>query len=96
MVLYMTNPITIHVILFVFMTILYRYIPGGFNKNFARTDGIEKLQKEPTWMDVIYMSAVTHTTTGFGDFLPTTAMARFCVTMHVILVFCFVVLGVKI
>jgi hypothetical protein len=89
----MASPITVHVILFVIMTILYKYIPGGFNNNFARTDG---LKKEPTWMDVTYMSAVTHTTTGFGDFLPSTNMARFFVTLHVVLVFCFVILGVKI
>ena len=37
-----------------------------------------------------------YTTTGFGDFLPSTKTAKFCVTMHVILVFCFVILGVKI
>lgn len=89
----MTNPITVHVLLFIVMTILYKYIPGGFTNNFTRADG---LKKEPSWMDVIYMSAVTHTTTGFGDFLPSTNMARFCVTAHVILVFCFVILGVKI
>jgi uncharacterized membrane protein len=89
----MASPITVHVILFVFMTILYKYIPGGFTSNFTRADG---LKKEPSWMDVLYMSAVTHTTTGFGDFLPSTNTARFCVTLHVILVFCFVILGVKI
>ena len=89
----MTSPITVHVLLFVVMTILYKYIPGGFTSNFTRADG---LKKEPSWMDVIYMSAVTHTTTGFGDFLPSTNTARICVTLHVILVFCFVILGVKI
>ena len=89
----MTSPITVHVLLFVVMTILYKYIPGGFTSNFTRADGIKK---EPSWMDVIYMSAVTHTTTGFGDFLPSTNAARFCVTLHVILVFCFVILAVKI
>lgn len=89
----MTSPITVHVLLFVVMTILYKHIPGGFTSNFTRADG---LKKEPSWMDVIYMSAVTHTTTGFGDFLPSTNTARFCVTLHVILVFCFVILGVKI
>ena len=88
----MTNPITVHVILFVVMSILYKYIPGGFNANFTRADG---LKKDPSWMDVCYMSAVTHTTTGFGDFLPATKTARFLVTMHVILVFCFVILAVK-
>ena len=31
-----------------------------------------------------------------GDFLPSTKTAKLCVTMHVILVFCFVILGVKI
>ena len=89
----MTNPITVHVILFVIMTIVYKYIPGGFNANFTRADG---LKGDPSWMDVAYMSAVTHTTTGFGDFLPSSKTARFCVTMHVLLVFCFVILGVKI
>ena len=89
----MTSPITVHVILFVVMSILYKYIPGGFNANFTRSDG---LKKDPSWMDVLYMSAVTHTTTGFGDFLPATKMARFYVTMHVILVFCFVILAIKI
>jgi hypothetical protein len=89
----MTNPITIHVLLFAVMTMVYRFIPGGFQNNFTRVDG---LKGDPTWMDVIYMSAVTHTTTGFGDFLPSTKTAKFCVTLHVILVFCFVILGVKI
>jgi len=89
----MTNPITVHVLLFVIMTVLYKYIPGGFENNFTRVDG---LKGEPTWMDVLYMSAVTHTTTGFGDFLASTKTAKFLVTMHVILVFCFVILGVKI
>jgi hypothetical protein len=89
----MTNPITVHVILFAVMTMVYRFIPGGFQNNFTRVDG---LKGDPTWMDVVYMSAVTHTTTGFGDFLPSTKTAKFCVTMHVILVFCFVILGVKI
>jgi hypothetical protein len=89
----MTNPITVHVILFTIMTIVYKYIPGGFVNNFTRVDGFKS---DPTWMDVIYMSAVTHTTTGFGDFLPSTKTAKFCVTLHVILVFCFVILGVKI
>jgi hypothetical protein len=89
----MASPITVHVILFIFMTILYKYIPGGFTSNFTRADG---LKKEPSWMDVFYMSAVTHTTTGFGDFLPSTNTARFCVALHVILVFSFVILGVKI
>ena len=89
----MASPITIHVILFTVMTILYKYIPGGFTNNFTRADGDKK---EPSWMDVLYTSAMTHTTTGFGDFLPSTNMARFCVTLHVILVFCFVILGVKI
>jgi hypothetical protein len=89
----MTNPITVHVILFVVMTMVYRFIPGGFQNNFTRVDG---LKGDPTWMDVIYMSAVTHTTTGFGDFLPSTKTAKFCVTMHVILVFCFVILAIKI
>jgi hypothetical protein len=89
----MTNPITVHVLLFAVMTMVYRFIPGGFQNNFTRVDG---LKGDPTWMDVIYMSAVTHTTTGFGDFLPSTKTAKFCVTLHVILVFCFVILGVKI
>jgi hypothetical protein len=89
----MTNPITVHVLLFAVMTMVYRFIPGGFQNNFTRVDG---LKGDPTWMDVVYMSAVTHTTTGFGDFLPSTKTAKFCVTMHVILVFCFVILGVKI
>lgn len=89
----MTSPITIHVILFVLMTIAYKCIPGGFQANFARADGVKK---DPSWMDVIYMSAVTHTTTGFGDFLPSTNTARFLVTLHVILVFCFVILAIKI
>jgi uncharacterized membrane protein len=89
----MTSPITVHVILFVVMSILYKYIPGGFNANFTRADG---LKKDPSWMDVLYMSAVTHTTTGFGDFLPASKTARFLVTMHVILVFCFVILAIKI
>jgi hypothetical protein len=89
----MTNPITVHVILFAVMTMVYRFIPGGFQNNFTRVDG---LKGDPTWMDVVYMSAVTHTTTGFGDFLPSTKTAKFCVTLHVILVFCFVILGVKI
>lgn len=89
----MTNPITVHVLLFAVMTVIYRFIPGGFQHNFTRSDG---LKQDPSWMDVLYMSAVTHTTTGFGDFLPSTKTAKFCVTMHVILVFCFVILGVKI
>jgi len=89
----MTNPITVHVILFVIMTMVYKYIPGGFNNNFTRSDG---LKTEPSWMDVIYMSAIVHSTTGFGDFLPATKMARFCVSVHVVCVFCFVILGVKI
>jgi hypothetical protein len=38
----MTNPITVHVLLFVIMTILYKYIPGGFINNFTRADGIKK------------------------------------------------------
>lgn len=92
-IVYMTSPITVHVMLFVIMTIVYKYIPGGFDANFSRVDG---RKGDPTWMDVIYMSAVTHTTTGFGDFLPSSVKAKFCVALHVILVFCFVILGVKI
>lgn len=89
----MTSAITVHVLLFVVMTIVYKYIPGGFDTNFSRVDGKKGI---PSWMDVIYMSAVTHTTTGFGDFLPSSSTSKFCVALHVVLVFCFVILGVKI
>jgi hypothetical protein len=78
-------------VLFLF-AVLYKYFPGGFENNFKRGDGT----KEPvSWMDAVYVSAATHTTTGFGDIVADTRLAKFVVTSHMLIVFSIVVLGLK-
>jgi len=78
-------------ILLLFATI-YKFFPGGFENNFKRGDG----SKEPvSWMDAIYVSAATHTTTGFGDIVADSRFAKFMVTAHMLIVFSIVVLGLK-
>ena len=46
-------------------------------------------------MDAIYVSAATHTTTGFGDIVADSRAAKFMVTAHMLIVFSIVVLGLK-
>jgi hypothetical protein len=71
---------------------LYKFFPGGFENNFKRGDG----SKEPvSWIDALYVSAATHTTTGFGDIVAESRAAKFVVTAHMLIVFTIVVLGIK-
>ena len=46
-------------------------------------------------MDAIYVSAATHTTTGFGDIVADSKFAKFMVTAHMLIVFSIVILGLK-
>jgi len=85
--------ITAHAIIFAFFTILYKYFPGGFQNNFKRGDGS---RKPADWLDVIYFSTATHTTVGYGDVVADSNLAKAAVSLHMLLVFTIVVLGIQI
>lgn len=61
---------------------LYMVMPGGFEKNFNIPE-----KKKMTIADVLYYTAVVHSTAGFGDIYPTSFYARICVAAHLGLVF---------
>lgn len=88
----MASAITVHILIFTFFVILYSFWPGGFENSFKRSDGSKR---KATWTDCIYFAAATHTTTGFGDTIPDTNISRLVVTIHMMLVFTIVILGVK-
>ncbi|AGE56460.1 potassium channel protein kcv [Paramecium bursaria Chlorella virus NE-JV-1] len=84
--------LTIHFVVLLLFATLYKFFPGGFENNFKRGDG----SKEPvSWVDAIYVSTATHTTTGFGDIVADSRAAKFAVTCHMLIVFSIVVLGIK-
>nr|QLC35858.1 potassium channel protein kcv [Acanthocystis turfacea Chlorella virus GNLD22] len=88
----MLRSILPHIIVFTFFVVLYKFFPGGFEDSFKRGDGS---RRKATWMDCIYFATATHTTTGFGDVVPDNDAARTAVTMHMLIVFAIVVLGIK-
>jgi hypothetical protein len=69
--------------LFALFFAMYLTIPGGFRENFYTPN--DKTGK--SWQDVLYFTAVTHTSTGYGDMYPLTPKARALVTMHTMLAF---------
>jgi hypothetical protein len=84
--------LAVHFAILLLFTTLYKFFPGGFENNFKRGDG----SKEPvSWIDALYVSAATHTTTGFGDIVADTRLAKFVVTAHMLIVLSIVVLGIK-
>lgn len=86
----MDNPLVIHVILFICMLIVYKFFPGGFENHFTRSDGIKS---PPTLIDVIYFTTTTHSTTGFGDIVPKTQVAKITTSVHMMLVFIIIITG---
>ncbi len=86
----MISTLLTHGVLFIIMASVYAFSSGGFAKNFTRVNGTEK----PGVTDVIYFTATVHTTTGFGDILATTTFAKIMTTIHMVLVFSFLILGV--
>ena len=90
----MTSPITVHVIFFSFMTIVYRLFPGGFEKHFKYSDDTKK--GPATWIDILYYNATVYSTVGYGDVIPITSLAKCAAIFQMIVVFSLVVLGVKI
>ena len=89
----MTNPITVHAIFFCFMTLVYRFFPGGFENNFKYSDD----RKGPaSWIDILYYNAAVYTTVGYGDVIPITPLAKCAAIFQMIIVFSIVVLGIKI
>lgn len=69
--------------LFALFFVLYFTIPGGFRENFNMPN--DKTGK--SWTDVLYFTAVTHSSTGYGDIYPLTKRARALVTLHVMMAF---------
>ena len=69
--------------LFALFFTLYLTIPGGFRENFNTPN--DKTGK--SWTDVLYFTAVTHSSTGYGDIYPLTPRARALVTMHSLMAF---------
>jgi hypothetical protein len=69
--------------LFALFFVLYLTIPGGFRENFNMPN--DKTGK--SWRDVLYFTAVTHSSTGYGDIYPLSPKARALVTMHAVLAF---------
>ena len=88
----MKNPLTIHIILFVVMAVIYGFFPGGFENNFTRLDGSKK---PPTFVDIMYFTSTVHSTTGFGDIIASSQLARLTTTIHMLLVFSFLILGIE-
>lgn len=71
--------------LFALFFVLYLTIPGGFTENFYMPN--DKTKAAKSWRDVLYFTAVTHSSTGYGDIYPLTPKARALVTMHTMLTF---------
>lgn len=69
--------------LFALFFVLYLTIPGGFRENFYTPN--DKTGK--SWRDVMYFTAVTHSSTGYGDIYPLTPWAKALVTVHSLLAF---------
>lgn len=90
----MASPITVHVIFFCFMTLIYRFFPGGFENNFKYIDGNKKAPA--SWVDIIYYNAAVYSTVGYGDVTPITPLAKMAAIFQMIVVFSLVVLGIKI
>lgn len=64
---------------------LYMVMPGGFGKHFNVPEANAK--RDMSVADVLYYTAVVHSTAGFGDIYPTSFYARTCVAVHLIMVF---------
>ena len=79
----------VHFAILLLFAALYKFFPGGFENNFKRGDGSKE---NVSWMDAIYVSAATHTTTGFGDIVADSRAAKFAITAHMLIVFSIVVL----
>lgn len=69
--------------LFALFFVLYLTIPGGFSENF----NVPNKETGKRWQDVMYFTAVTHSSTGYGDIYPLSRRARALVTMHAMLAF---------
>lgn len=89
----MASGIPVHIAVFVFFVLIYKFWPGGFENSFKRSDGSKR---DASWTDCIYFAAATHSTTGFGDIIPDSDVSRLVVTCHMIIVFCIVVLGIQV
>ena len=76
------SPLIYHSLVFGAFFGLYMVMPGGFENNFNVPE-----KKKLTIADVIYYTAVVHSTAGFGDIYPTSFYSRFCVAVHLGLVF---------
>lgn len=68
---------------FALFFVMYLTIPGGFRENFNMPND----KTGHTWTDVLYYTAITHTSIGYGDIYPLTPRARALVTVHSILAF---------
>ena len=88
----MDNPLIIHILLFVIMIIIYKFFPGGFENHFTRSDGVKT---PPTLVDVVYYVSTTHSTTGFGDIIPKTQIAKITTSVHMMLVFIIIITGLS-
>ena len=88
----MDSQLTTHAILFAVMTLVYRFFPGGFENHFTRSDNVKS---PPTLVDVIYFTTTTHATVGYGDIVPKTQLAKITTSIHMILVFICIIMGIS-
>ena len=70
---------------FALFFVMYLTIPGGFTENFNMPN--DKTKAAKSWKDVLYFTAVTHSSTGYGDIYPLTPTAKALVMGHVMMVF---------
>ena len=75
------NILYVNLFLFAFFTVIYWCMDFKKHFNFPATTDPHN------FVDTLYFSAVTHTSTGFGDITPKTSPAKLLVLSHALVVF---------
>ena len=76
--------ISIQIFIIILFSLIYYFIG---NDNFILNYSNNNINNKFNYFDYLYFSVVTSSTTGYGDIIPSTKLARILVTTQILLVY---------
>lgn len=80
--------ISIQIFIIILFSLIYYFIGNdNFILNYSNNNINSNINNKFNYFDYLYFSVVTSSTTGYGDIIPSTNLARILVTTQILLVY---------